>query len=96
MLSARRVDQDSVHVSVTIGLKRHPNREFRHEKLPSAFRAEAEFRKSTPDWQLDCQEIVVPSDGEHSLTLRFIPTRVGVKARRINGNLRVLRDSLSL
>ena len=96
MLSSRRVNQASVHVSITIGLKRHPNREFRHEELPSAFRAEAEFRKSPPDWQLDCQEIVVPSDGEHSLTLRFIPTRVGVKATRINGNLCVLRDSRPL
>jgi hypothetical protein len=95
MLSARRVNQDSVHVSVTIGLKRHPNGEFRHEKLPAAFRAEAEFRKSPPGWQLDCQEVVVPNDSEHSFTLRFISTRVDVKDRRINRNLSVLRDSRS-
>jgi hypothetical protein len=91
VLSARRVDQQSAHASVPVGLKRDPNRELGNEKVPSALRTEAEFRKSPASGQLDGQELAVSNDVEYSLTLCFIPTRVSIKDRRMKVDLSVLR-----
>jgi hypothetical protein len=93
MLSTRRVKQESVHASLAVGLKRDPNRKLRDKKVALRFWAKAQFRKSPICWQLDGQEVAVPSDVKHSNALCLVLTRVGVEDGGTEFDLSVLRDS---
>src|SRR5260370_25848105 len=53
LLSARRVDQQSVYASVTVDLNYDPKGKLRGEKIPHALRTEASFWKPPVGPQFD-------------------------------------------
>ena len=93
MLSTRWVKQESVRTPLGVGLKRNSKRKFRDKKVTLGFWTKLQFRKSPICWQLDGQEVLVPSDVEHSHALRLVLTRVSVENRGTELDLSVLRDS---